>query len=66
MSTQRGFVLTIADGKARLRWIGYEGDEGHKRSHELREAIDRAGVQTLAKPFVVEHEHVDEKRSVTS
>lgn len=43
----KGFVLIVdEDAKVTLRFVGFAGEEGHKASHALREAVAKRGVKT--------------------
>lgn len=43
--SEKGFLLVIRDGEARLQLLGYSGAEGHERSHALREAMHSSGLE---------------------
>lgn len=63
----KGFILVVKDGEAALRFVGYDGEEGHKRSHALREEIAKAGCPIEVAPVgTSEKNDVQDKGTVSA
>jgi len=53
----KGVIIAISYDNIAIRFVGYNDEEGHKRSHLLRDTMDKNGAKATIVKIIKEEVH---------